>query len=369
MRLINTRTGKMEEFIGNAIPKYAILSHTWEEEEVTFSYMMTNTDYSKKKGDMKINMTCKLALEDNLDYAWVDTCCIDKSSSAELSEAINSMYRWYERSAICYGYLSDLDPSASVETGLKDCRWFTRGWTLQELIAPTRFYFYDNKWSCRGSKRSLCELVSRITGIDADILFHKARLSSVLVGRRMAWAAGRETTRIEDRAYSLLGIFGVNMPMLYGEEDRAFRRLQEEIIKLTPDLSLFAWKMPASTQPANGEDMISGILARSPDHFEGCLSLRPVGSVARRSELLILNGRLKTNTPIYYGTCPKSGAMLQFLPVGMQNATGVSVGILLRTYGLNEFVRCDPWSVYEHHVEQTLDGWGILTKSTFVQMS
>ncbi|KAM7216255.1 hypothetical protein V8F06_008374 [Rhypophila decipiens] len=234
MRLINTRTRQMKEFIGQNIPKYAILSHTWEEEEVTLSDIMTNPDHKKKKGYGKIDVTCKLALQDRLDYAWVDTCCIDKSS-------INSMFRWYQQSHICYGYPSDLQPSAQFEDGLKGCRWWTR--------APAQFYFYDNIWTCRGSKRRFAQLVSQITGIDIEILDHKARLSSVPVARRMAWAACRETTRIEDRAYSLLGIFGVNMPMLYGEQEKAFRRLQEEIINKAVDLSIFAWKLPASTQP------------------------------------------------------------------------------------------------------------------------
>ncbi|KAM7197260.1 HET domain containing protein [Rhypophila sp. PSN 637] len=262
MRLINTRTRQMEEFIGKNIPKYAVLSHTWEEEEVTFGDIMTNPDHNKKKGCSKIDMTCELALQDGLDYAWVDTL-------PELSEAINSMFRWYHRSAVCYAYLSDLEPSTQVEVGLHNCRWVRRGWTLQELIAPNSVELYNRDWDYIGSKSGerLAKLLSQITGIIIEILNHKARLSSISVAHRMAWAARRETTRIEDRAYSILGIFGVNMPMLYGEEEKAFRRLQEEIIKQAADLTIFAWNLPASTRPAHGEEMVCGILARSLDYF------------------------------------------------------------------------------------------------------
>lgn len=141
MRLINTATGRFEEFIGRNVPKYAILSHTREEEEVSFSDMQKD-GHQARKGFEKIRMTCKLATDAGIQYAWVDTCCIDKSSSAELTEAINSMYRWYQRSAICYAYLSDLSPSDSLKVALPSCRWFTRGWTLQELIAPSKMRFF-----------------------------------------------------------------------------------------------------------------------------------------------------------------------------------------------------------------------------------
>jgi hypothetical protein len=144
MRLINTSTGRFEEFIGRNIPKYAILSHTWEEEEVSFKDT-SDPSCKSKKGYSKIAMTCRLAAEAGLGYAWVDTCCIDKSSSAELTEAINSMFQWYGRAAICYVYFSDMVPSASLETGLQGCRWFTRGWTLQELIAPKKIDFFDQR--------------------------------------------------------------------------------------------------------------------------------------------------------------------------------------------------------------------------------
>lgn len=126
MRLINTHTRQFEEFIGSQIPEYAILSHTWEEEEVTFKHY-SDGDYQGMKGYAKIDMTCHKAEEEGLSYAWVDTCCIDKSSSAELSEAINSMFRWYERAIVCYVYLSDMptdvDPAVRRDP-LSKCRWY-----------------------------------------------------------------------------------------------------------------------------------------------------------------------------------------------------------------------------------------------------
>ena len=349
MRLINTKTRVLEEFIGRNIPKYAILSHTWEEEgEVTYQDVMTNPDYALMKGHEKIEMTCRLALASGLKYAWVDTCCIDKSSSAELSEAINSMYQWYERSEVCYGYLSDLKASASLEASLgeslRNCRWFTRGWTLQELIAPRNFLLYDGEWNEMGTKNELADVLSEITGIDTDILLKVTMPSAVPVARRMAWAARRDTTRIEDRAYSLLGIFGVNMPMLYGEEGKAFRRLQEEIIKSTSDLSIFAWTLPADSKPDTDEETACGLLATSPDVFAGCLLLqgRPDGEA---QELLVTNSRVKTQTPMFHERRNGGGVVGRVMMLGC-SLHGQYLGVRLRIYGVADYVRLDPWNFF-----------------------
>jgi len=254
MRLINTKTYAFEEFIGRKIPKYAILSHTWEEEEVTFADFTSKPRVWEKKGWAKIDKTCKMASQNGYQYAWVDTCCIDKSSSAELTEAINSMFRWYQRAELCYAFLSDLPArtpgSSSSALGLRNCRWFTRGWTLQELIAPRHVQFFDQNWIPYGDKDTLSEELQSITGINPLVLNHGKSLTSITVAEKMSWAASRETTRIEDTAYCLLGIFNVNIPLLYGEEEKAFRRLQEEIIRTTPDRSIFAWRLPKS--PAMG---------------------------------------------------------------------------------------------------------------------
>lgn len=154
MRLVNTQTGALEEFQGVNVPPYAILSHTWEDEEATFQDMCRGT-YHGKRGYAKVERTCRKAAQSGLGYAWIDTCCIDKTSSAELSEAINFMYRWYQRASICYAFLSDFPASGTPESELGRSRWLTRGWTLQELIAPKEVIFLDRDWNERGPKRVL----------------------------------------------------------------------------------------------------------------------------------------------------------------------------------------------------------------------
>ncbi|KAH8594000.1 heterokaryon incompatibility protein-domain-containing protein [Bisporella sp. PMI_857] len=271
MWLIDVSSITLKEFAGPNIPPYGILSHTWEGGEVSYQEMRDGAG-RRKEGYNKIKMTCKLAAAHGLAYAWVDTCCIDKSSSTELTEAINSMFQWYKRAAICYVYLSDLESSADISTALKNCRWFKRGWTLQELIAPYEVDFFDQNWYPRGSKKHLLDEISTVTGINSTVLTHSSPLSSVTVATRMSWAANRETTREEDVGYCLLGIFDVNMPLLYGEGPNSFKRLQEEIIKGTCDLSIFAWK---ARPDLNGQHTrrYSGILAESPKEFWSCRRL------------------------------------------------------------------------------------------------
>lgn len=170
---------------------------------------------------------------------WIDTCCIDKSSSAELSEAINSMYRWYESSQECYAYLEDVSIDDVDQFG--SSRWFARGWTLQELLAPRNLYFYDKNWTYLGSKQDLCKAIALATNIpESSIRLFQHHLSSVAA--KMSWASKRQTSRIEDTAYCLMGLFEINMPLLYGEGEKAFARLQHEIVKNLDDESIFAWK-------------------------------------------------------------------------------------------------------------------------------
>src|SRR5436190_6493763 len=228
MRLLNVNTLSLEMFNGRHFPRYAILSHTWREgEEVTFEELGTESA-KLKLGYAKITQSCRIAAQREFRYIWIDTCCIDKRNSAELSEAINSMFEWYRRSVVCYAYLEDVDLDGS---NFANAKWFTRGWTLQELVAPHKVVFYSRYWTTLGDKRNLSSKISQITGIDKLILEHDKDLQDVSVARRMSWASRRSTTRIEDEAYCLLGIFNVNMPLLYGEGDRAFLRLQEEIVK------------------------------------------------------------------------------------------------------------------------------------------
>lgn len=207
MRLLNTTTNLFEEFIGTNIPTYAILSHTWGEEEVSFQDMANEPFYRSKKGYAKIFMTCQLAKADGFQYAWIDTCCIDKTSSAELSEAINSMYQWYAKARKCYVYLADLKSGPTWRDHLADCRWFTRGWTLQELIAPENVYFFDQEWNMIFHKREGIDVLTRITGIDKGVLQDPRSMLSISVAQRMSWASRRVTTRVEDEAYCLLGMY------------------------------------------------------------------------------------------------------------------------------------------------------------------
>ncbi|KAK6849312.1 hypothetical protein PG995_013145 [Apiospora arundinis] len=159
MRLLNASTGEIEEFLGspssNVVPPYAILSHRWGRDEVTFQEYNAGT---AKAGLYKIQQTLRRALNQGLNYAWVDTCCIDKTNSAELSEAINSMFNWYEKAAICFAYLDDVDPdhrqTGDPPFGFTSSLWFGRGWTLQELLAPSEVQFLASDWSFINTRRT-----------------------------------------------------------------------------------------------------------------------------------------------------------------------------------------------------------------------
>lgn len=271
MWLLNTDTVRLEEFFESQVPRYAILSHTWEAgQEVSFQDMKAPQPPTHLSGYHKIKHTCVLAATEGIRHAWVDTCCIDKSSSAELTESINSMYRWYQESAVCYVYLSDLvseEHAMDEDHGFSSCRWFTRGWTLQELIAPRNVIFFDASWACLGNLAQFMNVVCRITKIEQDVLSHRLRLEQISVAERMSWASGRQTTRLEDMAYCLLGIFEVNMPLIYGEGIKAFRRLQEEIIKHRNDLTIFAWEATPPPPPAEAEASVEARVSLASGDF------------------------------------------------------------------------------------------------------
>ncbi|KAJ4376347.1 hypothetical protein N0V83_001630 [Neocucurbitaria cava] len=274
MRLLHTSTLEVEYFL-QSTPKYVILSHTWGEEEVSLQDIQSGSAPSKK-GYAKITACCKKAAEDGFSYCWIDTCCIDKTSSAELSESINSMYMYYKNSSICYAYIADFDierghsPSLNdinAPHGLGSQRWFSRGWTLQELIAPPIVEFYDVNWKEFGTRLSLQQQLTAITGISKFIL-QGGDPAICKIAVRMSWAAKRKTTRIEDEAYCLMGLFSVNMPLLYGEGSRAFRRLQEEILRVEEDYTIFAWAPKESLESDDALPAVSrGLLAHSPSDF------------------------------------------------------------------------------------------------------
>lgn len=284
MRLINAKTLELEEIWGENENAYAILSHRWEGGEVSFKDMQNLALASEMKGFDKIQKSCEQAVNDGYSYMWVDTCCIDKDSSAELSEAINSMFRWYRASAVCYAFLSDIHSDTlsgdTMTPQIGSSRWFTRGWTLQELVAPRHVVFYNHQWEFLGTKQTLSKLLSSQTRIDEAVLNGES-LSNRTIAQRMSWASHRVTTRVEDTAYCLLGIFDVYMPMLYGEGKRAFLRLQEEIIKRSDDYTIFAWPISLDDQP--------GMLADSPAAFANCQHVQSITTRKGNSPFFITN--------------------------------------------------------------------------------
>lgn len=301
MRLLNLYDLAFEEFYDDQIPSYAILSHRWGHHEVT------HKDFLKKRttdgpGYDKILDFCEFARKREgrvwdevrmelrtvpIQWGWVDTCCIDKRSSAELSEAINSMFEWYSKAAVCYVYLADVPPYAeggrtAVLKAFTVSDWFSRGWTLQELLAPWDVVFCTRDWEIIGHKcthgdggrplPAICEEVygsslNSELGLTANIrphyLHRPAAIFDASIACRMSWAANRKTTRIEDAAYSLLGIFEVNMPLLYGEGAKAFLRLQEEIVRTSNDQSIFAWSISQVGSGRHGH----GMFAPAPFYF------------------------------------------------------------------------------------------------------
>lgn len=311
MRLLNSRTLQLKEFVDiSTSPPYATLSHTWEEGEVSFQQIQDLDSCEGMKGFEKIKGCWAKAVQDDLGWVWIDTCCIDKSSSAELSKAINSMFLWYRESLVCYAYLSDVSSThgrlirefpqdaiplpmrpRSLKAKSKRCpegvhqavwaqychnclethvteglsrdqtyakygdeegerllpeyfahsRWFTRGWTLQELIAPRVVEFYSADWTEIGTKSSLIEVLQQGTRVRRQVLEGTVSPKGIPAAECLSWISVRTTTRTEDMAYSLLGLLDINMPLLYGEGEKALLRLQEQIINAKSDWSVLLW--------------------------------------------------------------------------------------------------------------------------------
>ncbi|KAH8649510.1 heterokaryon incompatibility protein-domain-containing protein [Tricladium varicosporioides] len=280
MRLLHATSIELKEFSDDSTPKYAIISHRWQDGEVSYQHMQ-NGSATNMRGYSKLKLCCRQATKENLEYIWIDTCCIDKTNSVELSESINSMYRWYKNAIVCYVYLFDVHSmGVTNDLSFEKSVWFTRGWTLQELIAPQRVEFYNSTWDKLGTKENMKERVSVITSIDVGVL-EGVDPEHFSIAKRMSWASKRTTTRAEDMAYSLLGLFGINMPMIYGEGEGAFLRLQEEIMKHSDDHSLFAW-----TSSSGG---YRGLLAKSPTDFCDCGNIISTRSGLNRIPYFITN--------------------------------------------------------------------------------
>jgi len=244
MRLLQRSSGgdfELISFSDEDLPPYAILSHTWiDDQEVTYNELVARTGKDKTGYD-KIRFCARQVEAEGLQYFWVDTCCIDKSTSHELSIAINCMFRWYQRATKCYVYLSDVAVPEEIadattfritwEEAFRQSRWFTRGWTLQELLAPPRVEFFSKEGKRLGSKISLEREIHEVTSIPVEVLRGQS-LAERSVEERMSWADRRMTTLKEDKVYCLLGIFGVFLPLIYGEGEKyATLRLKEEIQK------------------------------------------------------------------------------------------------------------------------------------------
>ncbi len=337
-------------------PPYAILSHTWRKNEISFQDMTSCADVQSKPEYDKIRNSSRKALHQKLDFIWIDSCCIDKSSSAELSEAINSMFRWYKDAVVCFAYLEDLPIGQSTATKpeLERCRWFTRGWTLQELIAPKEVRFYDRGWNCRGTKETLQDSISSITAIKTHVLLgkHLNRLGSIPVAERMSWASRRETTRQEDMAYCLLGIFGVNMALIYGEGANAFTRLQEEIIKRTNDLSIFAWD---SRGRSSGP--YCGLLAESPAEFSRVSPSLFTDTRFFTTEFTVTNRGLRMTTELWV---PPNLASFNRDRLGYflclshsPSSSNTFIGIHLKKVGQSSFVRISDKPLTADYLQST----------------
>jgi hypothetical protein len=227
----------------NTLP-YAILSHTWTDQEVTYQDLISGAGKSKS-GYEKIKFCGEQTTRDGLRYFWVDTCCIDKTNTAELSTAINSMFRWYRNAKKCYVYLTDVSapghdgdvqPSQSTwEAAFRDSRWFTRGWTLQELIAPAVVEFFSQEGKLLGDKESLEKPIHEITQIPVQALRGNP-FSDFSIAERKGWSAQRQTTEEEDIVYCLLGLCEVSMPAIYGEgKEAALKRLEMTIKGFSQD--------------------------------------------------------------------------------------------------------------------------------------
>ena len=254
MWLLTTDRAELRFFsnAGAVTGGYTILSHTWDSDGEQSFQEVQDIGRRCKAGNTnprdhvsaKIRGCCILAEKHGYRWAWVDSCCIDKTSSTELSEAINSMFQWYAQAKVCYAYLADVPSGcdmAEKDSPFRTSRWHTRGWTLQELIAPAIVIFLSNDWEELGMKSTLATLLEDITRVHNRVLTKDVPHFAFSVAIRMAWAAPRKTTRIEDEAYCLMGLFGISMSTIYGEGRRAFMRLQEEILKDELDASLFMW--------------------------------------------------------------------------------------------------------------------------------
>ncbi|KAI1869274.1 uncharacterized protein JN550_005904 [Neoarthrinium moseri] len=304
MRLLDTATFEMVSGEQSTFKEegYAILSHRWVGREITFEQIQSLASQLRSAPVQptaqlaKIRGACDRAREQGLQWMWIDSCCINKASTVEESESINSMFKWYRDAKLCITYLSDVrfstgNPKGEVfrsVDGTTASVWFSRGWTLQELLAPKAMQFFDMDWQYMGTKAELADILAHITQIDVRYLTGEKHFGNACIASKMSWIASRTTARVEDLAYSMLGIFNVVMTPRYGEGMRAFMRLQQLLLSTLTDESLFAWKLPqyqppqVFTVPAGWEADEWGLLAPTPSCFKDSNRLTTIGKPVPR---------------------------------------------------------------------------------------
>ncbi|KAL4732988.1 hypothetical protein BDV11DRAFT_200964 [Aspergillus similis] len=300
---------RVESFETDEIPDYAILSHRWGDREISYEEIQNGAPgLHDKDGYKKITKCCELAASVGFDYVWIDTCCIVKKDGAqpgedhELSKELASMFNYYRNSQVCYTYLADVsadeDPSAP-NSAFRNSKWFKRGWTLQELVAPLYITFFDKNWIEIGTKSSLQKVIAEITGIPSAVLLTNAS-SQISVAERMEWMGVRETSVVEDWAYSLMGLLGVNISVEYGEREKAAERLKAKIAELAND---------SSTDP-DRFDVSSWMVPEAPYRFY--IRKRPVGNPSiiegRNMEWTITDGKMEIE--LVFGGSGHSGTLM-----------------------------------------------------------
>lgn len=266
--------------------RYAILSHRWNEDgrtkrELTFQDLQPSSFRDSLNNPVfahslsKIKGTCLKVQEHGIEYVWIDSCCIDRRSSVELNGSIASMFKWYELAEVCFAYLSDvtwsfMDFPKSKEQFINSA-WFTRGWTLQELLAPKMMVFFDTSWHLIDTREGLSREIQEASGIESEYVNDfKSNSQSISIAKKMSWVSKRKVKKEEDMAYCLFGILDVRIDVREGEGKRAFLRLQETLIQNSRDESIFAWQSATLKK--------SGLLAPWPDCF------RDSGNVQLRSD-------------------------------------------------------------------------------------
>ena len=346
MRLLNVTTWKLESFDhASCIPPYITVSHCWDKDEIVYDDMAGLDSATERASFSKFRNAGRIATSLGIPWIWIDTVCINRSSTTELTEAVNSSFRWFRDSNTCIVYLDDLtyEPTANeqdLEIALRRCRWMRRCWTLQELIAPPRVKFYDSEWRFIGSKKSLLHILSRITRVNEEVLEDANCLAEYAVGVRMSWAAHRLAHRIEDMAYSLIGIFDVSMPIIYGEGVRSFLRLQEEILKYIDDATLFAWQ-------AYGSQMYRGLFASSPSEFSHFTTLSTTKSSRLQGLVCTTSSGVIIESLFWIDNAHKA-VILGISVEDTDLSTSKCMGVLLREWN-GYFVRYSPQTILKLH--------------------